>query len=269
MSRRTVALVMAVVLAAIATVALISYVHSLENKAFAGTVLTRVYVAKEDIPAGVTGDTAQSTGLISAQQVPKKVVPDGAINSLDQIRGKVAGVTILKGEVVVDRRFVAPGTAGGLALPVPPDKQAVSVEVGVPPGVAGFIHEGNKVSLLAQFDIKPGGCGVSLAPVLRLNCPPASAQQGAQGAKVVHYLLQNVDVLAVGQRVVTVGQNTNQQGATTQQESGRVLLTVALTPVQIEQLVFAIFNGQLYFTLVPEGQQPLVTPGRTIDNIFS
>jgi hypothetical protein len=47
------------------------------------------------------------------------------------------------------------------------------------------------------------------------------------------------------------------------------LLTLALTPGQAEQLVFASLNGQLHFTLLPEGSQPANTPGRNITNLFN
>lgn len=55
----------------------------------------------------------------------------------------------------------------------------------------------------------------------------------------------------------------------TAQEGGSVLLTVAVTPDEAEQLTFANLTGQLYMTLLPEDEtEPVVTPGRTVDNLF-
>jgi hypothetical protein len=41
------------------------------------------------------------------------------------------------------------------------------------------------------------------------------------------------------------------------------------TVVGATMLVFASLNGQLVFTLLPEGSQPANTPGRTITNLFN
>jgi pilus assembly protein CpaB len=249
MSRRTVALVVAVALAALATIALISYVRGLEDKAFEGTETVDVFVAKQDIPAGVTGDTVSQQGLVERRTVPAKVRPEGAIASLQEISGRVAAVQIFKDEIIVRQRFVAPGAAVKGVLPIPPGKQAISVAISGAPGVAGFVQPGDQVSLIVQ------------------------SQRGPQGqpGPFVHYLLQNLDVLAVGTRVVTAGAGlAPSQGQAAQgQEQGTGIFTFAVTPAQAEQIVFAVLNTQLYFTLLPANSQPAETPGRTILNLFS
>jgi pilus assembly protein CpaB len=249
MSRRTIALVLAVALAALATIALISYVNGLEDKAFEGTEVVKVFVAKQDIAAGVSGDTASQQGLITETTVPAKVRPVSAITSLQEISGKIAAVQIFKDEVIVGARFVAPGAAVKGVLPIPQGRQAVSVQVASPAGVAGFIQPGDQVSLIAQI---------------------ARTGAGAAGGNIAKFLLQRIDVLAVGTRVVSVGAAVQPAGAA--QPAADVaccLLTLALTPGQAEQLVFASLNGQLHFTLLPEGSQPANTPGRNLTNLFN
>src|SRR5688500_6757777 len=187
MSRRTVALVLAVALAALATIALISYVRGLEDKAFEGTEIVDVFVAKQDIPAGVSGDTAGQQGLIERRSVPAKVRPETSITSLQEISGKIAAVQIFKDEIIVGARFVTPGAAVKGVLPIPQGRQAVSVQVSTPQGVAGFIQPGDQVSVIVKIT-RPG--------------------TGAQSGEVARYLLQRIDVLAVGTRVVSVGATT-------------------------------------------------------------
>src|ERR1041384_548969 len=109
MSRRTIALVAAVVLAAVATCALISYVQNARDKNLQGAQLVKVFVAKDTIPAGVSGDAAISQSLVKEDSRPQQDVPTGAITSLDEIRGQVAGTNIIASEVIVSARFVAPG----------------------------------------------------------------------------------------------------------------------------------------------------------------
>jgi pilus assembly protein CpaB len=246
MSRRTVALVLAVALAALATIALISYIRGLEDAAFKDTEIVDVFVAKQDIAAGVSGDTAGQQGLIERRRVPALVQPDNAITSLQEISGRIAAVQIFKDEIIVGQRFVTPGAAVRGVLPIPQGRQAISIQVASPQGVAGFIQPGDQVSLIAQVN-RPGS--------------------GPSAGEIARFLLQRVDVLAVGTRVV--GATVQPAGSTATAEVACCLLTLALTPGQAEQLVFASLNGQLHFTLLPEGSQPANTPGRNITNLFN
>jgi pilus assembly protein CpaB len=253
MSKRTVGLSVALLLAALATLILVSYVSGLEDRAYSGVETVSVFVAKETIPAGTTGDSAISKGLIAKESVPRKVRAESAVGSLEELRGKVAAVTILKGEQIVSARFVLPGQAKGV-LPIPVDRQAMSVEVGIPSGVAGFVQPGDRISVIAQLEL-----------------PKTGLRTGQANEPRVQYLLQAVEVLAVGPRVVVFGgEGSGDKGAQqTQQQQNRVLLTLALTPAQAEKLAFALFQGEVYFTLLPEGQKPVTTPGRTIQNAFA
>lgn len=242
MSRRTLALVVAIVLAALAAAALVSYVQGVERRANEGAELVEVFVAKDAIPAGMRGEVAISQGLVVRESVPRRLVADGAISALEEIRGKAAAVPILKGEQILAARFVEPERALA-ALPIPPNRQAMSVEVGIPPGVAGFIRPGDRISIMANLDVEA---------------------TGDETQTVTRFLLQNIEVLQVGQLVTVVGSGESE----TQQTQNRVLLTLAVTPQEAEKLGFAVFNGDLYVTLLPPGQRPANTPGRTAENAF-
>lgn len=252
LSRRTIALVVAVVLAGVAAASLASYVRGIERRALRGQEPVDVFVAKDIIPQGVTGDTAISRGLIERATVPRKVAAEDAIRTLEEIKGKVADVTILKGEQIVAPRFVAPSEVRGTTLVVPANRHAMSVAVDIPPGVAGFIQPGDHVSMIAQITIQPGG-------------------QSGTSIDISRFVVQDVEVLAVGQRVLTTT-TTGEEGqpqATTTVSQSQVLLTLALTPAQAEKLALVLFKGQVYFTLLPPGQKPVTTPGRTASNLFS
>ena len=249
MSRRTIALVLAVALAALATIALISYIRGLEDKAFQGTETVEVFVAKQDIPAGVSGDTASQQGLILRTTVPAKVRPDGAITSIEQISGHLAAVQIYKDEIIVQQRFVLPGAAVKGVLPIPPGKQAVSIAIAGAPAVSGFVQPGDQVSLIVQTtsNLVPGN---------------------RKGGSFVHYVMQNLDVIAVGSRIVST--STTASNAQAQQaEQGAGVFTFAVTPAQAEQIIFASLNTTMYFTLLPEKSPAAKTAGRTFANLFS
>jgi pilus assembly protein CpaB len=248
LSRRGIALVVAVVLAAVATVALVSYVQSAHSKSLPHPVTA--YVAKQNIAAGTDAASIISKGLIETKTVDQSVVPVGAIASLNEIQGKNTAVDISQNEIILGSRFVQPGVSAGPGTPlltIPAGLQAVSVEVATIPGVANFIQAGDKVSIILQLSV------------------PTGANPGV----LVKYLLQNVQVLQVGQRVIVPPANGQPGGAAVSQVAGKVDLTVAVTPIQAEKLVLGTLQGQLYFTLVPPNQKATNTPGRTIRNEFA
>ena len=251
LSRRAIALIVAVVLAAVATVALVSYVQSAHSNRLPHPVTA--FFAKQLIPAGTDAATIISKGLIGTKTIDKADVPDGAISSLTDIQGKTAEVDIQQNEIIIASRFVQPGqgtgtgTTGPELLGLQAGFQAVSVEVSTIPGVANFIQPGDTVSLIVQ-----------------LTQTTARGQQAT-----VKYLLQNLKVLQVGTRVITPAQNGQPAGASVQSTAGKVDLTLAVTPNQAEKLVYATLNGQLYFGLVHPGDKPVGTPGRTSANEFA
>jgi len=245
MSRRAIALIVAVVLAAVATIALVSYVQSAHNKNIGSPVTA--YVAKEDIPVGTDAATIISKGLIETKTVDKSVVPVGAIGSLQDIQAKVSIVPIFANEIILAARFGAPGTtSAGQLLTIPPGTQAISVEVSTIPGVANFIQPGDKVSIILQL------AGASTS----------------NGANLVKFVLQNVLVLQVGTRVIVPPVNGQPGGSSVQQTAGRVDLTLAVTPVQAEKLALGTLQGTLYFTLVRPDSKAVNTPGRTARTEF-
>lgn len=253
LTKRTIALGVAITMAGFATVALLTYFRGVEKRAFDGIKTVQAFVAKELIPAGTSADTAIGRGLIVRQALPQIAMAEGALKSTTQIKGKVAAVHIYKGEQIIATRFQAAGAIKG-RLSIPQDRQALSVEVAIPPGVSGYIQAGDRVSAVAQVTVpKPGS--------------PANAQVSEPR---VQYLLQDIEVLAVGQRIVTTpGQKEGDAARQQQQVQAKVLLTLALSPVEVEKLAYAIFQGQVYFTLLPSGQKPVGTPGRTAADLFS
>jgi pilus assembly protein CpaB len=256
---RVIAIVLAVILAGIAAFALFSYIRGVETRTQEEYEPVDAFVATELISAGTSAEAAVAAGLIEPRAIPQASLPANAIGSLAQIEGTVATVDILPGEVIVAERFGAT-TAGPRGLrPIPQDTEAVSIEVGVVQGVAGFISPGDQVSVIAQLVI------------------PEEQEVGeeeaapAEGGPVVQYLLQDVEVLAVGRRVIAEGEDQVQP-------TEQVLMTLALDPEDAERLVFAYNNGSLHFTLLPPEsddpdepglQRPVETPGRTFDTILA
>jgi pilus assembly protein CpaB len=259
-NRRLIGLLVAVLLAGVATVLLVQYVRSADERAREDEALSEVFVAQADIPPGTSADDAIAQGLIASDEVPARAVPAGALADLGQVSGQLVAAPIYEGEVIVAQRFGETVAQATGLLEVPPDTQAVTIEAGVVPGLAGFVQPGNTVSVVGTLVLA--------------GETPEEADEEAVVAPVgegvtTQYLVQNATVLAVGQRVVA----PEVEGQDVQASDERYLFTLAMPPEDIEQIVFGTQQGTLWFTLVPEPEEDAEleefdTPGRTIANIF-
>src|SRR5690554_1245402 len=91
-------------MALIGTVVLVAFVRGAEDRAFEGEELVSALVAEQQIPAGTP--VAQIEDMVSTEQVPEKIAPDGVISDLVQVTGQVTAVDILAGETLLAPRFV-------------------------------------------------------------------------------------------------------------------------------------------------------------------
>lgn len=260
---RTIAIVAAIVLAAVATFAIFRYVDGLREEAFQEAELVEVYIASDIIPAGTAAETAIGQGLIEAADVPREDRPANAITSLESIEGQVTLDRVLEGDIIQQGRFGDPAAAGATGFEIPEGRQAISVEVGVPQGVAGFVRPRDQISMIAHI-AAPAPTEVVLGP----DGAPVEPQAGDAAEETrSQFLLQDVEVLAVGRRVVS----TNEEGQTQDQvqQTESILATIAVTAEDAERVVFALNEGSLYLTLLPDGYEPEATPGRTFEDLFS
>ncbi len=248
---KTLAVILAIVLALLATFAIFTYVRGLEERAFQDAELVEVFVAQEQIPAGTSAADASEAGLIGRSTAPRATLPEGAIAELDQIQGLVAQERVLEGEVLVVGRWVDPAQVTQV-LQIPEGFEAMSIQVGVPPGVAGFVSSGDLVSLVATV----------IGPTVTITDEDGTVTD-EPGEIRSQYLLQGIEVLSVGRVVVT---EEGEDGV--ERPTDQVLLTVALESEDVERAVFAVENAELYFTLLPEDAEPADTPGRTLTDLF-
>lgn len=259
---RSIAIVVAIVLAGLAVFFIYRYVNGLEEQVLEDTELVEVFVAADTIPAGTQAVEASGAGLIERDRLPRQNRPAGAITDLEEIRGLVAADQILPGEVILSGRFADPASTA-VEFEVPEGLQAISIEVAVPPGVAGYVRPGDRISVLAHIEGPP-----AQEPVIGPdgNLVEPETPEDAPEETRAEFLVQDLEVLAVGRRVIVTSEEGQEQDQVQQTES--VLATLAVTDQQAEQLVFAVHEGELYFTLLSEGYEAEDTPGRTFDDLF-
>ncbi len=248
MQSRVLAVLVAVVLALVATAALVVYVNGADRRAISDQQPTLVWVAAKTIPAGTSGVNASNTGLIKQQAVPKKNVVPGAVVALSQIQNRYAAVNIVAGEQLLQGRWVgAEDVAGGRLLDIRSGYQALSIGLDMTRQVAGFVTPGDKVGLVLTM---------------------SRAGSGGEGeASRSQFLLQNVQVLAVG---ATALANASSQGGNrpNQGRSPESAVTLAVPDSQVERVVYAAENGSIYMTLMAADGKKAPSVGVTAANVI-
>ena len=256
-SRRTVILIAAVLIGAIAAYALYNYVNGVEDRAYDNAKRVQVFVVKQPIAKGTPGDQAVGDKLVQAGQIPQEFRPATAITDTAVLNGKVALTNLVPGQVVVDGMFVDQATAFvTFSERIPVDQVAVTVSVDQVHGVAGLLVPGDKVNLMVVLDPQLAALAGGTP-----GAPAPSAASGQDGNATVRYLYQNVEVLAIGQ---TAAADVGATEAPTNPGSG--LITFNVPPDAAQRIALA--GNNLYMTLAPKDFQPVDVPPVDFSNLF-
>lgn len=231
--RRTIILIVAIGLAAVAAFATFTWLNGVQDRAYAHAKRVQVFVVKKDVPKGTAGEQALSSELVKAGSAPQEFRPATALTDINAIRGKVALTNLSAGQIVVDGMFVDPKVAQVTAAQrVPAGQVAVTVNVDQVHGVAGLLTPGDKVNIMIA---------------------------GPDGKE--RFLYQNVNILFIGTNAAPQPGETQ---ATTAAASN--LITFAVPPAAAERIAIA---GALYLTLVPPDNQPVAVPPADPNSLLS
>lgn len=256
-SRRTLILIAAVVVGAIAAYALYTYIGGIEDEANDNAERVRIYKIVQDIPKGTFGDEAFAQGLIEEDVIAKEYRPATAITDPAQVDGLVAISDLPANQVVVSNQFVSQAASlSTFSSLLKNNEVAITISIDQVRGVAGLLVPGDFVNLL-------------VTPAATLENPPAPGEgQGAGDVftQPARYLFQKVQILAIGQsRKLEPGETTatNPDGTpVTSTSSG--MLTFAL-PAEAARQIASVPAGSFYLTLVPKDYQPEPLPALDVE----
>ena len=246
MQSRVLAILIAVVLALVATAAMVVYVNGADRRAIAEQRPVRILVAAANIPAGTSGEDAQTKHWIEWKEVSQKSAVSGGFRSVTQLEGKSAAVDIVKGEQLLPSRWVGAGEVEGRGLlPIPDDYQALSIGLDITRQVAGFVTPGDNVGIVLTLPTTNGG-------------------------SKTRFLLQNVRVLAVGATALSSRTAQGGGGRVNQKGSQSVTaITLAIKKEYVENVVHAAVDGDIYLTLMPRNAEPAQrTEGVSDGNVY-
>jgi Flp pilus assembly protein CpaB len=263
MRSRGVVVVLALILATIATAGVFLYSRGVRQEAIKGGDLQDVIVSKVDIAANTDLDELIAAGQFELLQVPVDAVVNGAVTDLSQLRGRRNSAFILAGEQIPLSRVEAGEIPGG-ALGIPEGHQAISVSLQGPRAIAGALAGGDHVTMYATFE------DVSLALLEKNLIKTGSSGSGPFGNSQDIPAFDSTVVLVPEVEVLRVTRETSPNQATGEIESinGDVMLTLAFLPEEAQQFVFALEEGKVYLSLLPPDEAGVDLSPLTVAQIF-
>lgn len=168
-------LVIALVLAVVATGMVTAYIKKTADRAGEGPHLVPVVVSANDLSFGHTLEE----GDLKISMFPEESVPKGAISSVDSLIGQTNKVFLAQNEPILATKLSAIG--GGLSLMISPPLRGLSIKVDKVSGVSGFVLPGDRVDVIALI------------------------QTGNSRDALAKTILQNVEVLAAGEKTEKQG----------------------------------------------------------------
>jgi len=243
MGRRSLLLIAAVVLAGLGASLVFWYAHNADQRAAQDQTLRPVLVATTTIPAGTTAASLVGSSSVELRQVAAASLAPGAISDLTAVRTLTTLSPLFAGEQLLIAEFGAPTAL--TSLPIPAGLMAVSVQLGDPERVAGFVTAGSQVAVF-----------VTIA-----NTDPATS---ARAPDITEILLTRVPVIGVGNTSVVTQTSTNSTGQQNTEQIPKTILTLAVTQDQATRLIHATQKGSLYFALLSATSK--VSPGGRVDS---
>lgn len=241
MGRRTILLIVAVLVAATGTALVFLYVQGVKQAAAAEQEMVEVLAATAPIQVGESMKAAQEAGKVDLIRVPKGSAVDGALSSAESLQNKVALGPIFPGEQIIPQKFGDPGNEQVLKLPK--GKMAVSVQLSDPGRVAGFVKPGSEVTLFYSGT-------------------------NADGDTFTRTLLERIEIVGVGHTTVLSLTKTTSEGEQTTEQIPTAIITLAASQDEAERIAYAAGNGELVLGLLTEQSATDASEGVTMDNLF-
>ncbi len=185
----------------------------MEVRTAAARVPTRtVLVAAIDLPVG----SEIRPEHVRPVDWPLSSCPEGVFSDGAAVEGKVVAALLTKGEPILAGKLA--GSGGGLSALLAPGMRAAAVRVDDVVGVAGFIHPGDTVDVIATI------------------------RQDGSNSTSSKVILQRIKVLAVGKEL-------DQRVKSNEKAIPATVATLMVDAEQSERLALAATQGKILLTL--------------------
>ena len=219
--------------AAFGALLLLLYLAQYRNSVDESGAPITVLVAKSLIEKGTPGDIVGLKGLFQTTDAPRDQLQDGAITDPSALRGRLATSDVYPGQQLTTGDFSA-SASGALGAQIAGNQRAIAVPIDTAHGMVGQLRTGDRIDVLAGFNVASGAGGFSARPVIKV-------------------LTQNVLVLEAPKRAATgVASNAAQ-------------VVLRTTYREAAEIAWAVDNGKIWVVLRPRSGAPvkraqLITP---------
>lgn len=273
-SRRTVILIVAVVIGALAAVGLLNVVKNAETVANDEAAAVDVWVVKQPIPKGTPIETVIETNLIAMEQTPAKYRPATAVlDPAVELAGLVAIVDLPIDTQLFAGSFASPNVVNTGITERLEDKGLVTVtfDVDQAKSVAYMIEPGDFVNILTErswdtpfFEADPEipmteAATAELLAELEKNDTTRPIISDVYPVNS-RYVYQKAEVLAIGDMLIPdLGQTRAEADTDPATAVNRSLVTLAVPPEAV-QVILNVDRSDLYLSLVPDDYEPRPLP---------
>jgi len=216
--------------AVMAAFVLLLYLNQYRSSVSADSEPVTVLVARTLIEKGMPGDVVGLKRLFQSDEAPKSQVKDGAITDPSTLRGRVAVEDIYPGQQLTVADFA--GTTDAIGAKLAGKHRAIAVPLDTARGLVGRIEPGDRVDVLAGFNV-------------------LGNTAGGQGRPVVKVMMQDALVLDAPAQTAA--------GLAAANQTANVVLRV--TRDQATEIAWAVDNGKIWLVLRPRAGAPPTKPG--------
>jgi Flp pilus assembly protein CpaB len=228
-------IIVAVVLAVVVVFAIQNHVRKIEEQAAAKLKGSPVVAASVEIPKGAT----ITESMLYRKQVPSQFIPRQALTTASdqrQVVGRRTRVTVYPNQLLL-WSDLEETKRGGLSSLIPEGERAYTAN----------LSQGIQISLL-QLNDRVDILGIFSEPQQVGLVGQPGGGFGGQDQSVCVVLLQNVNILAIGDEIGEVYRNP--EGAS----GGGGSITFSVTLQEAQLLLYAVRQGELAMVLRREGE---------------
>lgn len=271
MNKKVVGIVAAAVMAVIGTIILVVFVRGAEDRALEGEELVTVLVTEQQIPAGTPA--AQMEGLVTTEQIPAKIAPEGVVSDLVQVQGLVNNVDFLAGETLLAGRFVEPENFNARrgSVEVPEGLLEVTIAMSQEQFIGGIPTPGDKIALIVNGD-RADFIPANTDPLAQPSDPANPDQLVATDLSLTKIILQQALVTNVQGNPLPEAPVSGNAEDRVAPASGSILVTLALDGPDTERLLYVrdsqTLNANLHMAL-HNGDALVTSEGISVENIIN
>jgi Flp pilus assembly protein CpaB len=245
MRSRGLVVAIAVVLAVLAAVGVIVYTSNIRKDVESEG--QEVIVSSTDIPPNTVLDPLIAQNAFRQITVPNDAFVEGAVTSVEQLRGLTSSAQILQNEQIPLGRV----TGAISQLAITPGNVGLGLQVDGAAAVNGYVQQGSNVVLYATFNQGTLVSRQTLKFFLKGSQIARLAQAGATSNPNLFLMPTDYTFSLVPSVTVIAVQNPAADASTGKPTAGTSTFVLDLSPSDASNVVFAVDHSTLYMGLLP------------------